>query len=298
MVVKGRGVRARESQAPFQILMCDDEGVISTGTAFLFALNDRLFLVTNWHNLSGKDFISGARLGGRVPTFVKARLATPVDETGGFSTVSHRVDIYDPESGRPLWLEHPTFKKSCDVIALPFQLPTNTPDNLHVAANLIHSIPIPVRPGTPVFIIGFPRSLSVHIGWPIWKSGFIASEPFYDVTIGGQLAEIGGRSGGTMVPAFFVDALTRSGMSGSPVFANYVGNWDMTDPYRSVDPDSDHFWSRDDVAIGENRLEFVGVYSGRVPTQEGEAALGLCFKKSAIEEICAGGNAGKHPHFI
>ena len=49
------------------------------------------------------------------------------------------------------------------------------------------------------------------------------------------------------IPAFFIDSLTRSGMSGSPVFARYHGTWDMGDPYRKVDPDEPGFWKRDDI---------------------------------------------------
>ena len=72
----------------------------------------------------------------------------------------------------------------------------------------------------------------------------------------------------------------------------------MTDPYAPLNPDDPGFVARDDVALGENRLEFVGAYSSRVPAEEGEAALGLCFKASAIEEICRAGVAGRHPHFV
>ncbi len=294
----GAGVRARESQAPCQILLCDEQGTISTGSAFFFEDEGRRFLVTNWHNVSGKDPYSGESLRGRPPTFLKARLATVVDDTGGFTMKAHNVELYSRNSGQPLWLEHPSLGQECDLVAIPFDLPTTTPSNLHAPVNLIHSIRIPVRPGCTVFIVGYPHNLSVHIGWPIWKAGYIASEPFYDVTIGGSLNETGGPSGGRTLPAFFIDALTRSGMSGSPVFANYIGNWDMTDPYKAVNPDAPDFFQRYDVALGENRLEFVGIYSGRVPTRENEAALGLCFRVDAIQQVCASGMIGKHPHFL
>jgi len=298
MVVRGAGIRARESQAPVQILICDDNGVISTASAFIFASGERHFLITNWHNVSGKDFLTGELLCGRAPTYLKARIATVVDEHGGFNMPAHRVDIYDQETREPLWMEHPELGRLCDVVALPFSLPSTTPPNLHVPVNQIHSIRIPVRPGSTVFIIGYPHNLSVHIGWPIWKSGYVASEPHYDATLGGCLREDGARIGGQTLPAFFIDSLTRKGMSGAPVFANFVGNWDMHDPYAPVEPDAPDFLDRDDIALSENRMEFVGAYSSRVPAEEGEAALGLCIKRSAIEAICEGGVQGKHPHFV
>jgi hypothetical protein len=283
MVVGGAGIRARESQAPVQLLLADDAGTISTATGFIFECGGREFLITNWHNVSGKHFLSGELLKGRPPVFLKARLATNIGGEGTFTTVPHRVELYDPDSGAPLWYEHPHLGNRCDVVALPFERPSSTPANLHVPVNRINAIAIPVRPGSTVFILGFPRNLSVHIGWPLWKSGYIASEPHYDVRVGGKLQEVGGHSGGTILPAFFIDGQTRSGMSGAPVFANYTGSWDMTDPYRPVDPTQPGFHERDDIALGENRLEFVGAYSSRVPAEEGEAALGLCFNASRSE---------------
>ena len=114
-------------------------------------------------------------------------------------------------------------------------------------------------PGSTVFVIGFPRSLSVGFGLPLWKSGYIASEPHFNVTLGGRLSGYGGLKGGRRIPAFFIDTLTRAGMSGSPVFARYHGAWDMQHPYREVDPNEPGFWKRKDLARishhrGDSRL--------------------------------------------
>jgi hypothetical protein len=298
MPAMGAGVRNRISQAPFQILMYDDQGLISTGTAFLYAFNGKRFFVTNWHNVSGKDCFTGEFISERrrAPTYLKARFCTLIEptEAGTFTTSSHRVELYD-EHRQPSWLEHPKLGSHCDIIAIPCDPLEFIPANLHVCVNEIHRIPIPVKPGVAAFVVGFPANLSVHIGWPIWKSGFIASEPHYDVTVGGDLAEIGGMTGGRTLPAFFLDAQTRRGMSGAPVFANYIGNWNMSDPYKPVDVDDPNFWNRADIAHCENRTDFVGIYSSRVPAQENEAAIGLCFKTAAIDAVC-NGVAGIHPH--
>jgi hypothetical protein len=93
---------------------------------------------------------------------------------------------------------------------------------------------------------------------------------------------------GKNLPAFFLDGYTREGMSGSPVFARYRGTWDREDPYKKVDFDEPGFWNRNDVAIfGSEATEFVGIYSGRIPEKEGEAAIGLCWRKDAIEQVCS-----------
>lgn len=85
-------------------------------------------------------------------------------------------------------------------------------------------------------------------------------------------------------------------MSGSPVFSSYSGTWDMADPYREFDPNSQEFWSRNDIAIGGNAMEFIGCYSGRVGKAEEGAALGLCWRADVIDAICASKARAKHPH--
>lgn len=267
--------------------MWDEQGVISTGTAFYYVLDEEWFLVTNWHNLTGRHAFTKRALSRplRVPEYLKAKFATLYGGTGAFTTTAQRVDIY--EGSQPMWFEHPELSSTCDVIALPLDRPPNCPPYMHNAANMISSTRIPVEPGCTVFIVGFPMSINVGIGLPIWKSGYIASEPYYDVTIGGDISDLGGLQGGLRVPAFFIDSQTRSGMSGSPVFASYTGAWDTRDPYGPLKFDDPDFWNRDDVVLGGTAKEFVGCYSARIADKEQGAALGLCWRKDVIDLICS-----------
>jgi hypothetical protein len=75
-------------------------------------------------------------------------------------------------------------------------------------------------------------------------------------------------------------------MSGSPIFASFTGTWSLSDPYEELDFDNPGFWNRSDVALHGTGMQFVGAYSGRLPTAETEAALGLCWKESVLQEIC------------
>lgn len=297
-----KGIRSRYSQSPFQLFMCDDHGTISTGSAFYYEnKNGNLFLITNWHNISGRHFLTKKLLSreARYPTFVKLKVCSrslnghlfPGDS---FTTVASKCEIYRDDM--PLWLEHPSLGAICDVVALPVQRSPDCPPNFHVASNRISDLRIPVRPGSTVFIIGFPRAISVGFGLPLWKSGYIASEPFYDVTIGGEISEVGGMTGGHKILAFFIDSLTREGMSGSPVFASHTGNWNINDPYQIIDPESPGFWESNDIVLGETGIEFVGCYSGRIGNQEEGAALGLCWRSEVIEMICCAGIPAANPH--
>lgn len=294
------GIRSAHSQCPFEIQMCDEQGAISTGSAFFFEVDDEWFLITNWHNVSGKNFLTKEPLGSdhRFPIRLIAKLSSydVGDGKGSFGIAPLDVPIYGGDVREPLWFEHPEIGSQCDVVALPLERPKSCPEFMHNAVNRIDDIRIPVEPGGTVFIIGFPYGISVGFGLPLWKSGYIASEPHYDITIHGEQWEYGGLRGGIELPAFFIDSQTREGMSGSPVFAHYVGNWDSADPYRALDMEDSEFWSRNDVFLGSRGIEFVGCYSGRIMSREEGAALGLCWRKSAIEEICCGRKKGKHPH--
>ena len=289
------GIRNTYSQSPFQILMYDTIGLISTGSGFFYEINSNHFLITNWHNISGKHFLTKQYLNenGRCPTYIEAKIA--IGESGyGFNIIAQKIEIYN--DGKPIWYEHPNFGSNCDVIAIKIKRPNSTFVGMHVPSNKISKLRVPVKPGVGAFVIGFPKSLSVGFGIPIWKSGFIASEPFYNVTIGGKVSRFGGMTGGIELPAFFIDTQTREGMSGSPVFANYIGNWNTKNPYEAINPDSPEFSNSTDITIGENRLEFIGCYSSRIGQIEDGAALGLCWKQEAINEICTMKKKGEHPH--
>ena len=58
------GIRSIYSQCPFELQMHDAQGVISTGSAFFFGIDDEWFLITNWHNVSGKHFLTKKPLSG------------------------------------------------------------------------------------------------------------------------------------------------------------------------------------------------------------------------------------------
>ena len=297
-----KGIRSTYSQCPFEIQTWDQQGLLSTASAFFYELDQSWFLVTNWHVISGRNSLTKRPLmqSGRFPTSIKAKISSyeipgfPV-QRNTFTTVAREVAIY--ENSDPLWFEHPTLGSLCDVVALPMERPQGCPEFMHNAANRIScSMRIPVEPGGTVFIIGFPRSISVGFGLPLWKAGYIASEPHYDVTVGGDPSGLGGLQNGLTLPAFFLDSQTREGMSGSPVFARFIGNWDMSNPYKPLDEREPGFWDRDDVAIwGSRGMQFVGCYSGRVMANEEEAALGLCWREDVIREICNGRKKAQHP---
>ena len=151
--MQSRVLKDRYIACPFQIQMCDMQGGISLGTAFFYESEDETFVMTNWHNVTGKHPLTGAALDAmRSPSYLRAKWpvvddSVPrVEGAKQFYFQAQKIEIED-ESG-PLWFEHPELGSVCDVAAIPVQKPTDWPASIHVAANKINETSVPIEPGT------------------------------------------------------------------------------------------------------------------------------------------------------
>ena len=219
---------------PFQIQMCDHQGGISLGTAFLYEHEDETFIITNWHNVTGKHSLTGQPLHSECsPLHILAKWPV-VDDSAVHpkgTKVAHfaaqRLEIENDDG--PLWFEHPEYGSVCDAVAIPFQRPAEWPAVAHKAANKIDETRIPIDPGLKVVVIGFPQGMSTGPGLPVIKTGFLSSMPGYEVRLGGSFSNVGGMKDGVSVPVILLDVHTIPGMSGSPVFGEYTGFWNPHD---------------------------------------------------------------------
>ena len=273
---------------PFQIQMCDLQGGIGLATAFFYQTQEETFVITNWHNVTGKHPTTGKPLElERGPLYIQAKWPVMEDASrfgSGIKTgymVAQRIEIEDEDG--PLWFEHPTLGSFCDVVAIPSRRSATWPSTFHQSANKIDETPIPMAPGLKVIVIGFPRGISTGPGLPLIKSGVLSSLPGYEVRLGGEFSDIGGMKEGISLPAMLLDVHTIPGMSGSPVFGEYTGFWDPNDlSHGKITPSS---------VIGSSRI-FLGCHSSRVFEHEERAGLGICYQESAIEEICRSKHRG------
>ena len=273
---------------PFQIQMCDQQGGIATGTAFFYDYRGGTFIVTNWHNVTGKDPFTGEHLDPvRTPQFLQAKwpVVNRDYKTAADAKLVHfqaqRIEIEDDNG--PLWYEHPTLGSLCDVVAIPSERPADWPATAHIPANKIDETNIPIEPGLKVMVVGFPGSMSTGPGLPLMKTGFLSSMPVYEIRLDAEFSEIRGMKGGTAIPAMFLDVHTVSGMSGSPVFGEYTGFWNPDDLK------SNELTANSTFGTGR---EFFGCHSSRLWKQEERAGLGICFPSSVIDEICQAQHTG------
>lgn len=246
------------SKVPLHITLYFGDRELGTGTSFTYQVDNEVYLVTNWHNVTGRHAITGQLLHSKaaVPDNLVVRLCV-VTNSNYFQWHPVEVPLYSSD-GVPQWYEHPIHGHTVDVVAIPISYPegmTSYPINLH-------SFDDPkLSPGLDVFVLGFPVGFSSGGRLPIWKRGSIASEP--DIDIEG-------------LPKLLIDTATRIGLSGSPVIAQRTGIWFPEGVADKTDLDQ--------AILGSGR-KFLGIYSGRVGDTEFQAQLGIVWKPSAIDEI-------------
>jgi S1-C subfamily serine protease len=237
---------------PLEILA--NEKPIGVATGFIWKLQEKHYLVTNWHVITGRNARTGKlELAARPDSF---RALFNV-RAGEFGKSEANVALRD-KNGHPLWLVHPSSKGRIDVVVLPINLfgPTAavdlSPINLHTAK------PLRIRIGMEVFILGYPFGMDPP-GFPVWKRGTIASEPdLVSMTTG----------------YYLVDTASRPGMSGAPVI---LQNWT-----------SDYVEGSVRAITDTPATNIIGVYSGRLHAAADEAQIGMVWHVSYIEEIIAG----------
>lgn len=243
---------------PLKILSIEDIH-LATCTGFIYEVDKGYYLITNWHNFTGKNPYTKKPLGG---SFVlPAKVQIPFHKTREPIITWERTNfgIIDCDTN-PQWLIHPTFKQEVDVVALKLDIPKDV---------LVHSINHQdfdnFKPliSDDVFILGFPYDLRGGGNFPIWKRATIASEPDIDINL---------------KPQILVDTASRKGMSGSPVIFRRQGIHGLLNGI----PD-------DNTMFGEIQ-NFIGIYSGHYEgNSQLEVQLGIVWKKNVIDEIIAGG---------
>lgn len=258
--------------ARLRIARRQDHGGINeraSGTGFFWGSDGKVFLITNWHNVTGWDPINERPLCsfGFTPNVLIADFAATLSTERGpeLKWESLEIALFDND-GRPCWREHPTHRRKVDVVAIPVPV---RPEDL-ATSPLWHDELIPFDPnvGDEVFAIGYPFGISGGRTLPIWKRGSIASEPDFDLDD---------------MPKLLVDTATREGMSGSPVIAMSLGSMTF----------------RDRVVPLQNfgtAMTFLGVYSGRVGDASLGAQLGIVWKADAVWDVVARGVEGSTPH--
>lgn len=226
---------------------------LSVGTGFVTDSPIGPVLITNRHNVTGRDQNTNKPLSpmGALPNEIIIVHNKKVATDGSLQGWVERLEPLCDSAEQPLWREHPYLGSKVDFVALPL---TNLEDvELYPYVLAVPGPQIALGPAEVVSVIGFPFGETAGGYFPVWATGFIASEPIVNYND---------------LPIILVDCRTREGQSGSPVIAFRRG-------FATTD--------RGQFAV-EAAYRFVGIYSGRINR---ESDIGMVWKVSAIQELLA-----------
>ena len=253
-------------------------------TGFLYSYGQELALVSNWHVFSGRNPLTKQVTDNRgyKPNRVKFHVTEAQQEKAGISLFFREMDLYLVEGGQSQWWQHPGYMDDqgapqlVDIGVLPL---SGKIQNFSVMHKVIQSFDAQfivttsanpddwtyqqgtVGVGSEVFILGYPMGLANQGVLPVWKRGSLASEPLFHIQ--------------GNIPVIYVDALTRHGMSGSPVIAIN----------QTIIDESGRRTQIGGEAGGQPWV--IGVYAGRRGStgDELEMALGRVWKRSLLDFI-------------
>jgi hypothetical protein len=221
---------------------------LATGTAFVCDSKKGPVLITNWHNVSGRN------------PQTKQPLSSTAAIPDSLRIVHNRAGklgewLLKTESllanGKPRWIEHPSLGDKADFVALPL---SDLADVQLYPYDLLGGPAIAMNPAEAISVVGFPFGLQAGGSLAVWATGFVASEPQIDFN---------------NLPVFLVDCRTRPGQSGSAVITHRNGG-------------SVAMQDGSTAMFAGPMTKFQGVYSGRINDQ---SDLGVVWKATAIAEL-------------
>ncbi|HTV27708.1 MAG TPA: hypothetical protein VMF32_07985, partial [Xanthobacteraceae bacterium] len=184
-----------------QLRLFRREQELSTATGFYYKFQGKIFLITTWHNVSGRDTNTLQPISdhGGLPDRMKILIGCRghVGEWEEMDIPLYQDQDSVEQGSEAVWLEHCVDHQKIDVVAIPIPVPewaeVHTIDIVNTAPRML------LRISAEVFVLGYPRGISGGRGFPIWKRASIATEPA--INLDG--------------PRLLIDTATRQGMSGA-----------------------------------------------------------------------------------
>ncbi|MDO3380755.1 hypothetical protein [Gilvimarinus algae] len=206
------------------IEMLFNETLLASGTAFFVSSSKGPVLMTNWHNLTGRNPETNECLSKHcaVPNLARVKLLGP------HQPLWFKFDL--ERDGRPVWVEHSIYGAKVDVVGVLLS---------ELKDYVMHYVGIDegwckLDVADRIHIVGYP--FGMHDNFAIWATGFVASEP-----------ETNYRN----LPAFLVDCRARKGQSGSLVLS-------------LIKPGDAKLHNGKLWAAQKEMVHYLGIYSGRI----------------------------------
>ncbi|MBL4601526.1 MAG: trypsin-like peptidase domain-containing protein [Emcibacteraceae bacterium] len=254
--------RLSVSVVPLEIFSNTDKS-LAKATGFFYADGEEIYLVSNWHVLSGRNPQTGQphHNSGAIPHSLSFPLMRKKNHLN--DSTNHTVLLVNKQDEN-LWLQDRGYGQRVDVAVL--KLDINLSDFANECTNLNNNAnDLDISAGIDVFVLGYPLNQSKQRNIPVWKKASIASEPYYPLD--------------DHYEGFLIDCSTREGMSGAPVIARQFGFYLRQDGEVSLKPGI--------------HSRFLGIYSGRYTGNDlAEMQLGIVWKEEHIQNIISDGVNG------
>ncbi|HTR29425.1 MAG TPA: serine protease [Puia sp.] len=176
-----------------------DKVRLMSATGFIIRSKTRNYLVTNYHVVTSKNPWDLSWMDTRMPITPNRIMILQ----NGMELGNHiaKYENLLTSTGDTLWHRTKINNEMVDVVELP--LTDTSLTTMYPVDYTLTTDSILATPTDRVFILGYPLGLKSLSDLPIWKSGYLASEP--DLDQEGK-------------PVIWVDDLPWPGMSGSPVY--------------------------------------------------------------------------------
>lgn len=264
---------------------------LAVGTGVLYLRDNQTYIVTAWHNISGRhtETLNLLSQKAAIPNNIIASIdvETKQGDFIGFTRMSITIPLIENE--KTIYFIHSQGYPKVDVVAIPIdlkkeykmegtiasgenidlsiQLKTKQPNSLetnvihiqdcefknHNISNYSESLYV----SDDIFIMGYPKGITDYTMQPIWKKATIATAP---------------HMGWDQQEQFLVDCASKEGMSGAPaIYYNRDGKINTGNVY---------YKGPEPISI------LHGIYVGRIgSTSELEAQIGKVWKRKIIDEI-------------
>src|SRR5262249_10322006 len=140
---------------------------VGMGTAFVVAHDNQYYLVTNYHVAAGRDPSTGqpVHLSGAVPDTLRVRYTVSVSSEE-IEWEDRDETVLNAADDRALWLEHPRFGRSVDVVAI--RLDSTSGLELHPHDLTGTSRTLRARPSDGLSIVSFPFGVTAGKSYGVW----------------------------------------------------------------------------------------------------------------------------------
>lgn len=237
-----------ESVQSLYIEVFKDTVFLGSATGFVIRSKSQYYLITNWHVVTNKNPVTKNWLYPNIQ--ISPNRIAILQNSKLLGNYNMRSENLIDKKSNILYKEYVINTEMVDVVAIPLK-DTLGDIKFYPVSFSEETESLLLKPTDHLFVLGFPMGIHSAPFLPIWKSGFIASEPDFNQE---------------NKPIIWLDIASFGGMSGSPVYF-------ISDRLIYKNGSSENM-------IGADKSFFMGVFS-----HNKDINVGAIWKSSYLKKI-------------